>query len=186
MKNNTVFKRHSVWSLPSLFLSFGAATGLFDTARANETNSVPLPENPVTETVEMPQEQRSYWKHPDYDAVMEVWETKDRSLRGRIMSLNAEDKKIQEVIGKILKKKTAEVTKDDINGFVGMEGDLHLQKLGENHWKGSIYWPYKEKSYGVEVELDAGKLHVRGFFLMMPIIGRSVDLKPAAAPAPKP
>lgn len=186
MKKGSPFKRHTGFSLPSLMLSFGAATGLFDTLHAAETNAPPpIPPDPVTQAVEMPLRRDStYWKHPEYGAVMEVWTDPEKGLRGRLVSLDATDEKVREVVGKILKKKTEKVTDDDINGFVGMEGDLTLQQLGENHWKGSIYWPYKQKSYGVEVKQEDGNLHVRGFFLRFPILGKEVDLKPAAAPKP--
>ncbi len=126
-----------------------------------------------------------FWKHPDYDAVIEVWTDPVKGLRGRIASLNPADEKIRKVVGKILKKDVGQVSAKDVLSFVGLEGDLHLHPEGANKWIGSIYWPFKNASYGVAVEEAADKLHVRGFLLTLPFIGKSADLKPAAAPAPK-
>ncbi|MEZ0226847.1 MAG: hypothetical protein ACAH83_19985 [Alphaproteobacteria bacterium] len=176
----TAYKRHSGFSLPLLMLSFGAATGLFSPkAEAQGTTNAP----PPTPTRVEPG--HSFWKHPEYDAVLEVWVSPDSGLRGKVVSLNPADKKVRAVIAKILKKDEKKVSDADVLGFQGMEGDLSLKPDGENKWTGSIYWPFKKKSYGVDVEQAGDKLHVHGFLLKLPIIGRSVDLKPAAAPARK-
>lgn len=181
-------KRYSSLGLPTIMLSFGAATGAFDRAMAQEPPTPPLPPpNPVTLTQDtVTQPVRTYWKHPEYDAVLEVWTDPEKGLRGRLASLNPDDPKIKLMVSRILEKKPEKVTQDDILGFVGMEGDLKLRKLGDNHWKGSMFWPFKGKSYGVEVKQEDDNLYVRGFILKLPILGRSVDLKPSPPPAPKP
>lgn len=174
----TSHRKHSGFSLPLLMLSFGAATGLFGPkAEAGDAKAPP----PPTQT----QPGHSFWKHPDYDAILEVWTSPDSGLRGKIASLNPADQKIRQIVAKILKKDEKKVSDKDVLGFQGMEGDLHLEKDGENKWTGSIYWPFKKKSYGVDVEQASDKLHVHGFLLKLPILGKSVDLKPASAPAPK-
>jgi uncharacterized protein (DUF2147 family) len=171
-------KRYSAFSLPYLAFSFGAVAGLFgDALRAEEP--LPAPETPtMTETG------HTFWKHPDYDAVVEVWADATKGLRGRVASLNPADKKIREMVGKILKKEEKLVSDKDVLSFVGMEGDLHLHREGLK-WTGSIYWPFKEKSYGVDVEQKGDTLHVHGFFLWMPLLGKSAELTPAKPPGPK-
>jgi uncharacterized protein (DUF2147 family) len=171
-------RRHSGLCLPLLALTFGAASGFLG-GRAKAQEAPPLPPASMTAPG------HTFWKHPDYDAVIEVWTEPVRGLRGKIASLNPNDEKIRKVVGKILKKEEDQVSAKDVLSFVGMEGDLNLHRDGANKWTGSMYWPYKDKSYGVDVEQDAAKLHVRGFLLLLPFIGKSADLKPAAAPAPK-
>jgi uncharacterized protein (DUF2147 family) len=176
----TDHRRHSGLSLPLLMLSFGAATGLFGAKAEGQDSTAAPPPAPVrTETG------HSFWKHPEYDAVLEVWVGPDSGLRGKVVSLNPADKKIRAVVAKILRKDEKKVSDADVLAFQGMEGDLRLKPDGENKWTGSIYWPFKQKSYGVDVEQAEDKLHVHGFLLKLPIIGKSVDLKPAAAPKPK-
>ena len=183
MTINKPAKRHSNWSLPMLALSFGAATGLFGgKAEAQETTQI-IPPTPVTMTQTQTQSAaHSFWRHPDYDAVMEVWVDKDKGLRGKIVSLNAADRHVREAVGKILKKKTGEVTDDNVKSFSGLEGDLTLKQTAPDKWSGTIYWPYKDKSYGVDVEISPSKMHVHGFLLWMPIFCKDVDLKPAEKP----
>lgn len=167
-------KHHTGFSLPLLMLSFGAATGLFGPkVEAGE----PSPVNTQT----MAQTGHTFWRHPDYDAVVEVWTDPLTGLRGRIASLNPADEKIRKVVGKILKKDEKDVTAKDVLSFEGMEGDLHLHREGLK-WTGSIYWPYKDKSYGVDVEPAQNVLHVHGFLLWLPIVGKSADLTAVAPP----
>jgi hypothetical protein len=174
-------KRHSTFSLPYLMLSFGAALGAFGKAKAAEPAPVIPPSPPA-----MTEPGHTFWKHPEYDAVVEVWTDPVTGLRGRVASLNPADKKIREKIGKILDKDERQVTDKDVLSFVGMEGDLHLHREGLK-WTGSIYWPFKQKSYGVDVEQKGEHtLRVHGFLLWMPIIGRTADLKPAEPPPPAP
>ncbi|TAL28712.1 MAG: DUF2147 domain-containing protein [Alphaproteobacteria bacterium] len=176
----TGHKIHSGLSLPLLMLSFGAATGLFGgRAEAQDSTNAPPPTPTQTEPG------HSFWKHPEYDAVLEVWVSPASGLRGKLVSLNPADQKVKAVVAKILKKDEKKVSDADVLSFQGMEGDLRLKPDGENKWTGSIYWPFRKKSYGVDVEQTNDNLHVHGFLLKLPILGKSVDLKPAAAPRPK-
>lgn len=163
-------------------LSFGAAAGLFGPRAEAQEPETGLPPPPTTTVVEAG---HTFWKHPDYDAVVEIWTDPVKGLRGKIASLNPLDNKVREVVGKILKKDVKQVSDKDVMSFQGMEGNLSLHREGLK-WTGTIYWPFKEKSYGVDVETPTDHtLHVRGYFIMLPFIGRSVDLQSAPPPKPK-
>jgi hypothetical protein len=172
-------KHHSGFSLPLLMLSFGVASGLFSQkVEAQDRTTL------TTTTIPIPLPGHSFWRHPDCDAVVEVWTDPKTGLRGKIVSLNPADEKIRKAVGKILKKDEEDVTAKDVLSFQGMEGDLHLHREGLK-WTGSIYWPFKQKSYGVDVEQMKDALHVHGYLLLLPIFGKSVDLKPVGGPAPQ-
>lgn len=186
METCNTSKRRTSFSLPTLMLSFGAATGLFGPRAQAQAVEPPPQGTAIEQTIETDATApRTYWKHPEYDAVMEVWESKEKGLRGRIVAINPADPKVREAVAKILKKSPKKTTHEDIMQFQGMEGDLTLHREGDK-WTGSVYWSFKKKSYGLDVEEKKGKLHVRGFFLSFPLFGASVDLTPASKPVPAP
>lgn len=166
--------------MPTLLLSFGMASGLFSLNLEAQNKAAQAPA-PTPAPLTMSLTGHSFWRHPDCDAVVEVWTDPMKGLRGKIVSLNPADEKIRKAVGKILKKDEDEVTAKDVLSFQGMEGDLHLHQEGLK-WAGTIYWPFKQKSYGVEVEPVKDALHVHGYLLLLPILGKSVDLKPVRPP----
>lgn len=181
MKKSGTPKRHTGFSLPSLMLAFSAVAGLFSSALpAAEASIAPIPAE--TYTLEQ-QPEKTYWRHPQYDAVMEVWTDPVKGIRGKVVSLNADDLKVREAIGRILRKDVKKVTTEDVKSFVGMEGELSMRETSPGKWEGTVYWPYKKKFYGLDVEQKEGKLKAHGFFINFPIFGRTVELVRAEKPA---
>jgi uncharacterized protein (DUF2147 family) len=182
------WKNHGSLSLPTLMLSFGAASGFFSqTIHAQDTTAVPprtdstLTVSTLTVSNTVPAN-ATYWKHPQYGATVMMWECAEKGLCARVVALDPEDKRLREMAAKILEKDVRKVTAEDVMGFIGMEGQMELKKEGDK-WKGRVYWPFKKKFYGLDVtQKDSTTLDVHGFLIRLPFIGRTVKLQQAKPP----
>jgi uncharacterized protein (DUF2147 family) len=173
-------KKRTGLSLPMLTLSFCAATGLFSQAMfAQDSASAAVPVTAVKDTLPTG---ATYWKHPQYGATLMMWECPGKGLCARVVALDSSDKKVRELAAAILQKDVRKITGEDVQGFVGMEGQLELTKQGDK-WRGRVYWPFHKKYYGLDVvQRDSTTLDVHGFLIRLPFLGRTVKLEAAAKP----
>lgn len=176
-------KHHGGLSAPMLMLSFAAATGLFSQVLQGQDTASATPVPAVSARLDTVPPGATYWKHPDYGAVVMMWECPGKGLCAKVVALDSNDKKIRELAAAILAKDVKKVTAEDVQGFVGMEGQLELTKQGDK-WKGRVYWPFHKKYYGLDVaQKDSSTLSVHGFLIRLPILGRTVKLEAAKPPA---
>ncbi len=127
----------------------------------------------------------NFWKHPDYDATVETWPCEERGICGRVHNLNPEDKGVREVVGKILKKPEKKVTREEVLSFCGYEGEMSLKQKSADTWEGKVFWPFREKFYGVSIrQEDQNRAVVRGYFLWFPLLGRTEKLIGVDNPPP--
>lgn len=164
--------------LQTLTLCFAAATGIF-------SQTLPAQDSAAATVVRMQDSVppgATYWKHPQYGATVMMWECAEKGLCAKVVALDPEDKKIRELAAGILYKDVKKITAEDVQGFVGLEGQMELKKEGDK-WKGRVYWPFHKKYYGIDVvQKDSTTLNVHGFLIRLPIIGRTVKLQPASPP----
>lgn len=171
-------RRHTGLCLPALSLAFtGAGAKAEEAALELETSAPPAPE---AEDV-----QYSYWKHPEYNAVVRAWKCEERGVCGNLHYIDTQDQKVRDMVGRVLQKKSSKVTDEDVLSFCGFVGDMNMKPDGENKWNGKIYWPFRKKSYGIALhEKSSGDLSVRGYLLRLPFIGMTVKLDPVDNPPP--
>lgn len=174
----TTPRKHTGLCLPALSLAFtGAGVKAADTIMTPQTGIEPAPTSGNT--------QYSYWKHPEYNAVVRAWKCEERGVCGNLHYLDTQDQKVRDMVGRILQKQPGKVTDEDVLSFCGFEGDANLRPDGKNKWDGKIYWPFRKKSYGIALnEKSPDNLSVRGYLLMLPFLGMTVKLDNVASPPP--
>jgi hypothetical protein len=141
----------------------------------------------------------SYWKHPDYDAVLDLWNCPERGICLKIHALNAEDPKVRALAAKDVKKDVKDLTPEDMQKFCGYTLELHDMKQKDGKWQGRLYVRSRNQNFGVEIQPPAaggdGKLRMRGYViegfwhklaLGNPggILGRTIEFAPVAEPPP--
>ena len=87
-----------------------------------------------------PEPGHTYWKHPSYDAILDMWECKERGICMRLHTINPDDPEIRKLTAKETKKKIEDITHDDLAQMCGYEmqfSDMKRQKDGS--WQGKLY-----------------------------------------------
>jgi hypothetical protein len=189
------FRRSCRGPFSALVLGFAAAGQLTGANAKAEDAPPPAPiQQPQATNAPAVIPGHTFWKHPDYDAIIEIWTDPVLGLRGKVASLNPDNPKIRSLAAKAYHMEDEKkLTRDQVLAFQGLEGDLHLHSAGDGKWTGTIYWPYtrfKVKTFGVDVDQRNDQLHVHGYLLPwkilgvpMPQFGKSTDLKPSAPPS---
>jgi hypothetical protein len=141
----------------------------------------------------------TYWKHPDYDAVLDLWNCPERGVCLKIHSLNPADKKVRELAAKELKKKPEELTDADMVKFCGYEFQLQeMKQKKDGKWQGKLAFNSYSTRFGVEIQRpaeDGGKLRMRGYIaegfwhkitLGNPggLLGKTIEFTPVTSPPP--
>lgn len=178
-----------------------AAVATFATAFGTTAGASEPPEAPSALT---------YWKHPDYDIVVKLWECEDRGLCAQIDSADPSDPDNKMLMARLKGYSTTEkksvgkntvikvrkpapqfVADYEITNYEGFQPDAKLTQKG-GKWEGTITSPFNGKTYGLDVEpKGADKLKLSGYFTGLPLFKLSVTAdrvgdppKPFAPPVP--
>lgn len=192
MQNRLTRKLSFLLTTSTLALSFAAATAR--PARAQGT-----PQDTVNQTsVQNAQPGHSYWTHPDYDGVLDVWNCPERGICAKVHSINADDPRVRKAAAKTLNKSPDSVTTAEVmKQFCGYEAQFGEMKQSEpGHWEGKIWIASRKSWFGVELKEDPSgeKLHLRGYllgfvrFLLLGdpyhVLGKGNDLNRVPNPPP--
>lgn len=163
MQNRFLRKASSLLTTGALALGFTAAAAR--PVRAQE----PSPDKVKSASVADTQPGHSYWQHPDYDGVLDVWNCPERGICAKVHSINVQDDKVRQAAARTLKKKPGEVTdKDVLQQFCGYEAQFsEMKQVEPGLWDGKIWIASRKTFFGVSLKQDADgeQLHLRGYLL---------------------
>jgi hypothetical protein len=167
MRNSFLRKTSSLLTTGALALGFAGVSAR--TARAQQQPAKDSAEA-VTETaVANPLTGHTYWTHPDYDGVLDVWNCPERGICAQIHSVNANDERVRKAAGKLLKKDPSKVTEADVmKEFCGYQAQFSdMKQLEPGHWDGKIWIASRNTFFGVDLKAsnDGSKLDMRGYLL---------------------
>lgn len=120
------------------------------------------------DTVNHKQEGHTYWKHPDYDSVIDLWRD-STGIHFRVHSINPDNPKVKEMVAGSVSKKIENLTPADYEkaaSYVAQLVDMKEEKNGK--WKGKIYVATRKEHFGIEIQLPQGaekNLKVRGYII---------------------
>jgi hypothetical protein len=114
-------------------------------------------------------EGHTYWKHPDYDGVLDVWRCPERGICARVHAVNTQDERVRKAVAKTLKKDVKKVTDDDVlKNICGYEAQFReMKEVEPGHWAGKIWIVSRNTHFGVELKQaqDQEHLYLRGYVL---------------------
>jgi hypothetical protein len=166
MQNRLTRKISSLLTTSALAATFGIATARPLRAQQPESTA----KDSVQQTV-VPDSQpgHTYWHHPDYDGVLDVWNCPQRGVCAKVHSINTQDKKVREAAAKTLKKKTDSVTDADVlKQFCGYEAQFsEMKQVEPGTWDGKIWIASRNTNFGVTLrqDPDGEHLNLRGYLL---------------------
>lgn len=163
MQNRFLRKASSLLTSGALVLGFAVAA--VRSARAQDT-----PKDTTAQTMKSnAQPGHTYWTHPDYDGVLDIWNCPERGICAKVYAVNPNDDRVRKAAAGTLKKKVKDVTDEDVmKQFCGYEAQFSEMKEEEpGHWNGKIYIISRDAYYGVELKAapDGEHMHMRGYLL---------------------
>jgi hypothetical protein len=166
MQNRFLRKASSLLTTGALTLGFMGASARAARAQTPANDSA----QKVTQTaVENPLAGHTYWSHPDYDGVLDVWNCPERGVCAVVHSINANDPKVRKAAAKLVKKNVSDVTDADVmKEFCGYEAQFSdMKQLEPGHWQGKIWIASHHSFFGVDLKPsdDAHTLYLRGYLL---------------------
>jgi hypothetical protein len=165
MQNRFLRKASSLLTTGALALGFAVAS-----ARQVRAQSQPPQKDSVTQTqVSNEQPGHTYWTHPDYDGVLDVWNCPERGICAKVHAVNPQDERVRKAAAGTLKKNVKDVTDEDVmKQFCGYEAQFSEMKEAEpGHWNGKIYIISRDSYFGVELKErpDGEHMNMRGYLL---------------------
>lgn len=139
----------------------------------------------------------TYWQHPDYDAVLDIWRCAERGVCVKVHSVNAENQKTREAVAKDAKKDIKNITPADVAKFCAYEAQLvQMKEVAPGDWRGKIWIASRNSHFGVDIHEPKGEevnLKMRGYIvegwrrwatLGNPgnIVGKTMELAPVKNP----
>lgn len=124
----------------------------------------------LTQTIDNPykQEGHTYWKHPDYESVIDLWKD-STGIHFRVHSLNPDNPKVKEMVAGSVSKKIEHLTQADYEKAASYVAQLVDMKEGKNgRWTGKIYVATRKEHFGIDIQLPHGNeknLKVRGYII---------------------
>jgi hypothetical protein len=163
MQNRFLRKASSLLTTGALALGFAAAS-------ARQIRAQEAPKDTVTQTmVTNAQAGHTYWTHPDYDGVLDVWNCPERGICAKVHAVNPNDTRVRKAAAGTLKKNIKDVTDTDVmKQFCGYEAQFSEMKEQEpGHWNGKIYIISRDAYFGVELKQrpDGEHMNMRGYLL---------------------
>lgn len=156
---------YSIAATGALVLAFMAVS-----SRSMRAQHLPPPV-PFTETLtsEFNKEAgHSYWKHPDYDSIIDFWMEKD-GPHMRVHAINPDNPKVRDMIAKGAKKDVSQLTQEDLDkaaSYVSILKDMKREKDGS--WRGKLYVVSRDEHFGIHIRLPEGDqktLLIRGYII---------------------
>ncbi|HYD17297.1 MAG TPA: hypothetical protein VEF76_02320 [Patescibacteria group bacterium] len=149
---------------------------------------------PIEQT--QPQTSHSYWKHPDYDAIIDLW-TDTSGIHFRVHALNPENPKVRELVAGNVSKDKKDLTTADFEKTLNYAAQLRdMKNMGNGRWQGKIWIEQRKEAFGFDIQLPQQgekNLKLRGYAIsgwkkvvtLGGIVGKSLELSPVANPPPR-
>lgn len=164
MRHRYISKLSSLLTTSALTLGFAAAS-----ARPLRGQEAARDTVQQANSVKDAQPGHSYWKHPDYDGVLDVWNCPERGICAKVHAVNTQDARVRRAVAKTMKKDVKKITDDDVlKNICGYEAQFSEMKQNEpGHWEGKIWIASRKTFFGVELKeaQDHEHLYLRGYMI---------------------
>lgn len=141
----------------------------------------------------IPQTAHSYWKHPDYDGIIDVW-TDSTGIQFRIHALNPENDKVRNLVAGNVSKDKSKLTQADFGKALEYKPQLRdMKNMGGGRWQGKIWIEQRKEAFGFDIQLPQGEqknLKIRGYAIsgwkkvvtLGGLVGKTLEFTPVANP----
>ncbi|MEZ0226846.1 MAG: hypothetical protein ACAH83_19980 [Alphaproteobacteria bacterium] len=169
-KNRFVQKLSSLATTTALAMGFAVAAARPLRAQVVERDTVQQADSlQKADTVSNAQPGHTYWKHPDYDGVLEVWRCPERGICAKVQSVNTQDPRVRTAVAKTMKKDVKKITDEDVlKNICGYEAQFReMKEVEPDHWVGKIWIVSRNTHFGVELKQAQNQehLYLRGYVL---------------------
>lgn len=141
----------------------------------------------------IPQTAHSYWKHPDYDGIIDLW-TDSAGIQFRIHALNPANEKVRNLVAGNVSKDKNKLTQADFEKSLEYKPQLRdMKNMGGGRWQGKIWIEQRKEAFGFDIQLPQGdnkNLKLRGYAIsgwkkvvtLGGLVGKTLELTPVANP----
>lgn len=148
---------------------------------------------PAAAVQTIPQSAHSYWKHPEYDGVIDLW-TDSTGIQFRIHALNPENDKVRTLVAGYVSKDKARLTPADFEKALEYQAQLRdMKNMGNGRWQGKIWIEQRKEAFGFDIQLPHGNqqnLKIRGYAIsgwkrvvtLGGLVGKTLEFTPVSNP----
>ncbi len=141
----------------------------------------------------LPQTAHSYWTHPEYDGVIDVW-TDSTGIQFRIQALNPANDKTRNLVAGNVSKDKNKLTPADFEKALEYKPQLRdMKNMGGGRWQGKIWIEQRKEAFGFDIQLPQGNnknLKIRGYAIsgwkkvvtLGGLVGKTLEFTPVSNP----
>ena len=141
----------------------------------------------------LPQTAHSYWTHPEYDGVIDLW-TDSTGIQFRIHALNPNNDKTRNLVAGNVSKDKNKLTTADFEKALEYQAQLRdMKNMGGGRWQGKIWIEQRKEAFGFDIQLPQGdhkNLKIRGYAIsgwkkvvtLGGLVGKTLEFTPVANP----
>ena len=141
----------------------------------------------------IPQSAHSYWNHPEYDGVIDVW-TDSTGIQFRIHALNPENDRVRNLVAGYVSKDKKNLTPADFEKALDYQAQLRdMKNMGNGRWQGKIWIEQRKEAFGFDIQLPQGdqkNLKIRGYAIsgwkkaitLGGLVGKTLEFTPVTNP----
>lgn len=141
----------------------------------------------------IPQSTHSFWKHPEYDGVIDLW-TDSTGIQFRIHALNPENDRVRNLVAGYVSKDKKNLTPADFEKALDYQAQLRdMKNMGNGRWQGKIWIEQRKEAFGFDIQLPQGdqkNLKIRGYAIsgwkkvitLGGLVGKTLEFTPVTNP----